>query len=54
MPKFIVGRNYGYVGTEGTKEVECDTLDEAEDIAWEFAIEKLDSWAEPVEEEDDT
>ncbi len=55
MPKFKICRNFGYSGTESCGVIEAETLAEAQEEAWEFALEMVDSWAEPVEEgtEDD-
>ena len=54
MPKFIIGRDYGYSGTSSTEEVDCDTIEEAQEIAWEFALENVESWAELAKVEADT
>jgi hypothetical protein len=50
MPKYHIGRAYGYAGTEETDVIEADSLDEAQEIASEWAMERVDSWAELVDE----
>lgn len=47
MPKFVIHRCDGIVTRE--KEIECDTVKEAEEIAWEWGLANLETWAEPVE-----
>jgi hypothetical protein len=49
MPMFKVFRSYGYVGTRSEKEVECDDQEQAEEYAGEWALDKVESWAEPIE-----
>lgn len=49
MPKYIIGRSYGYVGSDDTDEVEAESLEAAEEMAWEWAIERVSSWATEVE-----
>lgn len=51
MPKYKIGRSYGYVGTSEEDYIEADNLEQAEREAWEFALEKVESWAVEVEEE---
>lgn len=49
MPKYIIGRSYGYAGSDDTDEVEAESLEAAEEMAWEWAIERVSSWATEVE-----
>lgn len=51
MKYFKIGRSYGYAGTEDHAYIMAETLEEAEDEAWEFALENVDSWAEEISEE---
>ena len=53
MPKYIIYRNYGWVGTDDSDIIEADTLKEAEELAWEFALDRVESWAELVEGTED-
>lgn len=50
MAKYIIGRGYGLVGSEETVVIEADSIAEAEEQAWGWALERVDSWAEEVEE----
>lgn len=52
MPKYKIGGNYGYVGTEWEEEIEADSIEEAQEIAWEDAIQRVGYWAEEIEEEE--
>ena len=52
MPKFIIGRSYGYAGDTAEIEVEAETLEDAEAMAWEWAAERVSSWAIEVEEDE--
>ncbi len=50
MPKFKIYRSFGRPDTRNEKVIEAETLKEAEGEAWEYALDMVDSWAEPVEE----
>ncbi len=50
MTKFKIGRSFGYVGTEDYDIISAETLEEAEQQAWEWALDMVESWAEVVEE----
>ena len=52
MPKFKIGGSYGYVGTDWEDEIEADTLEEAQECAWEQAAQRVESWAEELPEDD--
>ena len=43
----------GYAGTSWEDESEADTLEEAQEYAWERAIERVESWAEELPETDE-
>lgn len=51
MPKFRIHRGYGYVGTDDSEIIEVDCLETAEEEAKPFAMERVEWWAEPVEDE---
>ena len=53
MPKFKIGGSMGYAGTSWEDEIEADTLEEAQEYAWERAIERVESWAEELPETDE-
>ena len=53
MPKFKIGGSMGYAGTSWEDEIEADTLEEAQECAWERAIERVESWAEELPETDE-
>jgi hypothetical protein len=50
MTKFKIGCSFGYVGTESYDIINAETLEIAEQRAWERALAKVDSWAEVGEE----
>lgn len=52
MPKFIIGRSYGYAGDTDEIEVEAETREAAVDMAWEWAAERVISWVTEVEEDE--
>lgn len=49
MAKFTIARSYGYAGDTETLEVEAESREEAENMAWEWACERVDSWVEEEE-----
>jgi len=51
MPKFIIGRSYGLVGPDSRNLIEAESLEDAQKEAWDFAIEQIESWAEPYDPE---
>lgn len=51
MTKFKIGRYFGYSGTEDYDIISAETLEGAQQEAWEWALEMVESWAEVVEEE---
>ena len=53
MPTYKIGRSYGYSGTTSYDFVEADSIEEAKEMAWEFAVERVDSWAEEYNEDDE-
>lgn len=53
MPKFKIGGSMGYTGTDWEDVIEADSLKEAQEIAWEQAVEKVESWAEEADETED-
>lgn len=50
MPKFKIGGSYGYVGTDWEDVIEVDDLEEAEELAKDQALERVDWWAEPIDD----
>lgn len=50
MPKFRIGYEFDVVGSCHEDIVEADNLEQAEEIAWEVALERVYTWAEPYEE----
>lgn len=53
MKKFRIGRSFGYAGDNDFDIIEAESLEEAEDIAWDWALERVSSWAEEIEESED-
>lgn len=52
MPKFKIYREYGYAEEPDSDIIECETLTEATELSWEWAIERVGSWAEPLRGDD--
>ena len=53
MPQYKIYAELGFAGTELEDVVEADSLEDAESIAWETAIQYVNSWAEEFEEEEE-
>jgi len=54
MPKFKLLASYGYAQTEEMDDCfEAETQEEADEVAWDLACERLSAWAEIVEEEEE-
>jgi hypothetical protein len=53
MAKYLIGRGYGLVGSEETIVIEAESADEANSQAWDWAVERVSSWAEEIEESED-
>lgn len=45
MPKYIIGGSYGHVGTDWKDEVEAETLEDAENEARDYMMERIEWWA---------
>ncbi len=54
MIKYKIGRSYGFAGDEEFDEVEADNETEAEEIAHQWAVERVDSWVEEIIDEPTT
>ena len=53
MKKFRIGCSFGLAGDTQGDVIEAESQEEAEDIAWNWAIERVSSWAEEIEESED-
>ena len=53
MAKYNIGCSFGLAGDTQSDIIEAESLEEAEEIAWEWAVERVSSWAIPVEEDED-
>ena len=53
MARFRIGRSYGYAGDDEEYEVEAENLEAAEEMAWEYAVERVSSWAIAIEDNED-
>lgn len=53
MPRFVISRSYGYAGDTESEEIEAENQTEAAEMAWEYALERVNGWAEPVSDKDD-
>lgn len=54
MPKYKIYRGFGYVGTDDYDIIDAESLEDAEEAAWQFAVERVESWAEEYNDEDAT
>ncbi len=52
MPKYKIGWEYGYAGEGNQDFIEAENQEDAEEQAWEKAIESVCSWAEEISEEE--
>ena len=52
MPQYRIGMSFGFAGGDIEDVVEAENLEEAEEIAWQWAVERVNSWAEEIEEEE--
>ena len=50
MPKFKIHRSFGYVGTDDFEIIDADNLEDAEDQARDYALERVEWYAEEIEE----
>ena len=53
MNKYHIGCSFGLAGDEQTNIIEAESLEEAEAMAWEWAMERLSAWAIPLEDDED-
>ena len=53
MKKFHIGCSFGLAGDDQTDIIEAESQEEAEAIAWEWAMERLSAWAIEVEDDED-
>lgn len=53
MPRFVISRSYGYAGDTEFEEIEAENQTEADEMAWEWALERVNGWAEPISDKDD-
>jgi len=52
MTKYRIGRSFNIANSEEEIVVEAASQEEAEEMAWDWAMEAVSSWASPLEEED--
>ena len=52
MGKYKIHRDFGFIGTHGCREVEAEDQKQAEDMAEEYAQERMTCWAEKIEEDE--
>ena len=52
MKKYRIHRNFGWVWTEESYVDEFDSEEEANAAAEEYAMERVEFWAEPVEDDE--
>lgn len=53
MAKFNIGCSFGLAGDEQHDTIEAESQEEAEAMAWEWAVERVSAWAIEVEEDGD-
>lgn len=46
MAKWKIGGSFGFAGTDWEDVVEADTQEEAEDIARDYTLERVEYWVE--------
>lgn len=54
MPQYKISVELGFAGIEMSDVVEADNLEEAEEIAWQWAVDHVNSRAEEMEEEEES
>lgn len=52
MPKFKIAGHFGFVGTDWSDVIEVDDLQSAEEWAREYALDRVEWWAEPIEDDE--
>lgn len=52
MPRYKIGWDMGYAGCSETEIIEADSLEEAEEVAWAEAIDRISTWADEIEGEE--
>lgn len=52
MPKYRIKGNMGYVGTEWEDVIEAENIDDANQYAEDYALERIEFWAEEITEEE--
>jgi hypothetical protein len=52
MPKYKVGYSYGFAGDTSYDVVEADDEEEAQEIVWEMAVQRVDAWVEGIVSDD--
>lgn len=53
MKKYRIGCSFGLAGDQQEDFIEAESQAEAEEIAWSWAVERVSSWAEEVEDSED-
>ena len=53
MGKYLIGASLGFVNATVEEEVEASSLEEAEQMAYEMAMENVESWAEPIDDDEE-
>ena len=53
MAKFRIGYGFGFAGDNTEYIIDAESLDEAEQYAWEAACERVSSWAVLVDGAED-
>lgn len=53
MPKFKIAGSFGYVGTDWEDVIEAVDEEEAEEIAREYVLSRVEYWAEPIPDGED-
>lgn len=51
MPRYRIWRSFGYAGTYSEDIIEADDLEEAEEMAQDFAFERVEYGAELLRDE---
>jgi hypothetical protein len=54
MPRYKIYADYGVAGYQVEEEIEADNEAQAEQMAWEMAVERVNSWVDEITEEEES
>lgn len=53
MQKYIISMDFGFAGTSHTEIIEAESLEDAEDMVWEMAMQQVSISVEEIDEDED-